>query len=161
MATSETSEADPPSGKEKRPREKRGVPSGLWLRCDDCGQMIYRKESEKIFNVCPECDFHMYLGAQGRIQSVLDDGTFQEWDAELSPIDPLEFQDKKKYSERLLAEQQRTGLRDAVLTGSGMIRRGAWRLASPTVRSSWAAWARSWASGSRALSNGPRSNGCH
>jgi acetyl-CoA carboxylase carboxyl transferase subunit beta len=123
MSTSETSETEAPGDKGKRPREKTSrVPSGLWLRCDDCGRMIYRKESEQIFNVCPECGFHMYLGAKGRIASVLDDNTFEEWDAELSPVDPLEFQDKKKYSERLEAEQLRTGLRDAVLTGSGMIR---------------------------------------
>jgi acetyl-CoA carboxylase carboxyl transferase subunit beta len=122
MSTSETSEAEAPSGKGKRMREKRGVPSGLWLRCEDCGAMIYRKESEQIFNVCPECDFHMYLGAKGRIASVLDEGTFEEWDAGLTPVDPLEFQDKKKYAERLVGEQDRTGLKDAVLTGSGMIR---------------------------------------
>jgi acetyl-CoA carboxylase carboxyl transferase subunit beta len=123
MSTSETSEAEAPGDKGKRPREKSSrVPSGLWLRCDDCGRMIYRKESEQIFNVCPECGFHMYLGAKGRIASVLDDNTFEEWDADLTPVDPLGFQDKKKYSERLEAEQQRTGLRDAVLTGTGMIR---------------------------------------
>lgn len=116
-----TGENDAPEGKGK-PREKRGVPSGLWLRCDDCGAMLYRKQCEQNFNVCPECDFHMYLDARGRIASVLDDGTFTEWDGELSPIDPLGFEDKKKYSERLVAEQKRTGLRDAVLTGGGMIR---------------------------------------
>jgi acetyl-CoA carboxylase carboxyl transferase subunit beta len=64
----------------------------------------------------------MYLGARGRIESVLDIGTFEEWDAEVTPIDPLEFADKKRYAERLVAEQARTGLRDAVLTGAGMIR---------------------------------------
>ena len=117
-----STEPEAPGGKGKGPREKRGVPSGLWLRCDDCGATIFRKESEKLFNVCPECDFHMYLGAQGRIQSMLDDGTFEEWDEGLSPVDPLGFQDKKSYAERIVAEQQRTGLRDAVLTGSGMIR---------------------------------------
>jgi acetyl-CoA carboxylase carboxyl transferase subunit beta len=118
MATSET-EAP---GDKGRPREKRGVPSGLWMSCDDCGEMIYRKESERIFNVCPNCGYHFYLGAHGRIASVLDDGTFDEWDANLAPTDPLGFADKKSYVERLAAEQARTGLRDAVLTGSGMIR---------------------------------------
>ena len=53
---------------------------------------------------------------------MLDAGTFDEWDAQLTPVDPLEFADKKRYAERLVAEQQRTGLRDAVLTGGGMIR---------------------------------------
>lgn len=106
----------------KPTREKRGVPSGLWLSCEDCGAMIFRKEFERIFNVCPECGYHMYLSARDRIKSVLDDGTFEEWDANLSPTDPLAFEDKKKYSERIVAEQARTGLKDAVLTGTGMIR---------------------------------------
>jgi acetyl-CoA carboxylase carboxyl transferase subunit beta len=117
-----SSEIEAPGDKGKTPREKRGVPSGLWMRCDDCGEMLYRKEVEQHFNVCPKCDFHMYLGAQGRIRSVLDDGTFDEWDDGLTPVDPLGFNDKKPYAERLVAEQKRTGLRDAVLTGSGMIR---------------------------------------
>src|SRR5688572_26172151 len=119
MASSET---EGPGGKGKPPREKRGVPSGLWMRCDDCGEMLFRKAVEQNWNVCPHCDFHMYLSAQGRIESVLDQGTFEEWDDRLEPVDPLGFADKKPYAERLLAEQQRTGLRDAVLTGAGMIR---------------------------------------
>jgi acetyl-CoA carboxylase carboxyl transferase subunit beta len=118
MATSET-EAP---GDKGRPLKKRGVPEGLWISCDDCGEMIYKKDSERLFNVCPSCGYHFYLGAHGRIASVLDDGTFDEWDAQLSPVDPLEFADKKRYAERLVAEQKRTGLRDAVLTGAGMIR---------------------------------------
>jgi acetyl-CoA carboxylase carboxyl transferase subunit beta len=117
-----SSEIEAPGGKGKSPREKRGVPSGLWLACEGCGEMLYRKTVEQNFNVCNKCDFHMYLGARGRIQSVLDEGTFDEWDAGLSPVDPLGFADKKSYAERLVAEQQRTGLKDAALTGSGMIR---------------------------------------
>jgi acetyl-CoA carboxylase carboxyl transferase subunit beta len=116
------SEIEAPGDKGKAPREKRGVPSGLWMRCDGCGEMLYRKAVEQNQNVCPKCDFHMYLSAQARIQAVLDEGTFEEWDGELSPVDPLGFNDKKPYAERLVAEQKRTGLKDAVLTGSGMIR---------------------------------------
>ena len=119
MASSET---DTSSEKSKPMREKRGVPGGLWLRCDDCGEMLFRKDVERLMNVCPECGFHMYLSARMRIDAVLDEGTFEEWDANLEPTDPLEFQDKKKYKDRLVAEQERTGLRDAVLTGTGMIR---------------------------------------
>jgi acetyl-CoA carboxylase carboxyl transferase subunit beta len=117
-----SSEIEAPGDKGKTPREKRGVPSGLWMRCDDCGEMLYRKAVEQNQNVCPKCDFHMYLGAQARIQAVLDEGTFEEWDGDLTPVDPLGFNDKKPYAERLAAEQKRTGLKDAVLTGSGMIR---------------------------------------
>ena len=119
MATSDTNIV---SDQDKPGREKRGVPGGLWLRCTDCGEMIFRKEAERLMSVCPECSYHMYLGARGRIDAVLDHGTFEEWDANLAPSDPLGFEDKKRYKDRLLAEQQRTGLSDAVLTGAGMIR---------------------------------------
>ncbi|MDC0937176.1 acetyl-CoA carboxylase, carboxyltransferase subunit beta [Pirellulales bacterium] len=115
-------DADPTGQIDKPHREKRGVPSGLWLRCNDCGAMIFRKEVEGLQNICPECDYHMYMSAKRRISALLDDGTFEEWDANLTPDDPLEFVDKKPYRERLAAEQARTGLRDAVLTGAGMIR---------------------------------------
>ena len=117
-----TRESDTVSEKDKPPREKRGVPGGLWLRCTDCGEMIFRKEAERLTNVCPECGYHMYLSAHGRIRAVLDEGTFEEWDANLAPTDPLQFEDKKKYEDRIAAEQKRTGLSDAVLTGTGMVR---------------------------------------
>jgi len=103
-------------------RPKRGVPAGLWLRCPGCGESIFRKEAERNLNVCPKCEYHFYVSAKERIQQVLDDNTFEEWDAALRPADPLEFQDQKSYSERLVAEQKRTGLTDATLTGTGMIR---------------------------------------
>ena len=119
MATLESKNV---SDKDKPTREKRGVPGGLWLRCPDCGEMIFRKEAEGIQNVCPECGYHMYLGALRRIEAVLDEGTFEEWDGNLIPTDPLKFEDKKKYQDRIVSEQKRTGLNDAVVTGTGMIR---------------------------------------
>jgi acetyl-CoA carboxylase carboxyl transferase subunit beta len=103
-------------------RPKRGVPEGLWQRCPGCQAAIFRKEAEKRLNVCPECDYHFYVSARERIEQVLDAGTFEEWDAELMPTDPLGFKDKKPYRERLIDEQQRTGLNDAAVTGTGMIR---------------------------------------
>jgi acetyl-CoA carboxylase carboxyl transferase subunit beta len=103
-------------------RPKRGVPEGLWLRCPGCQAAIFRKEAEKRLNVCPECEYHFYVSARERIEQVLDEGTFDEWDADLLPTDPLGFRDKKPYAERLIDEQQRTGLSDAALTGTGMIR---------------------------------------
>ena len=103
-------------------RQKRGVPEGLWQRCPGCQEIIFRKESERLLGVCPECDYHFYVSARDRIQQVLDDGTFEEWDAQLRPTDPLGFQDKKRYADRLVDEQTRTGLSDAALTGTGMIR---------------------------------------
>lgn len=117
-----SSEIEAPGGQGKPPREKRGVPSGLWMSCGQCGEMLFRKAVEQNFNVCPKCDSHMYLSAQARIASVLDEGTFEEWDRDLTSVDPLGFNDKKSYPERIKSEQVRTGLRDAVVTGTGMIR---------------------------------------
>ncbi|MBN1854526.1 MAG: acetyl-CoA carboxylase carboxyltransferase subunit beta [Pirellulales bacterium] len=103
-------------------RPKRGVPEGLWLACPGCSATVFAKETERCMNCCPECDYHMYVSARDRIRHVLDDGTFEEWDAELLPADPLGFIDKKRYIDRLASEQARTGMRDAALTGCGMIR---------------------------------------
>jgi len=104
------------------PRAKRGVPEGLWLKCGGCGATIYRKEAEDLLNVCPQCGYHWYVSAAQRIEQLLDAGTFEEWDATLRPTDPLGFKDKKPYADRIVAEQRRTGLSDAALTGTGMIR---------------------------------------
>lgn len=117
-----TSSSDVEVGQTNVTRKKRGVPEGLWQRCPGCQGMIFRKEAERRLGVCPECDYHWYVSAQERIRQLLDDGTFEEWDAEVLPTDPLGFADKKPYAERLVAEQNRTGLRDAAVTGSGMIR---------------------------------------
>jgi acetyl-CoA carboxylase carboxyl transferase subunit beta len=103
-------------------RTKRGVPEGLWQRCPGCGASIYTKEAEKNHNVCPQCEYHFYVSAPERITQLLDEGTFEEWDAHLRPTDPLEFADSKPYKERLVAEQKRTGMTDAAVTGGGMIR---------------------------------------
>ena len=64
-------------------RAKRGVPEGLWIRCPGCTASIYRKEAEKLLNVCPQCEYHFYVSALDRIRQVLDDGTFEEWDGHL------------------------------------------------------------------------------
>jgi len=117
-----TTDSSPKSWQASLKRPKRGVPEGLWQRCPGCQNTIFRKEAEKRFGVCPECDYHWYVSAQDRIRQVLDEGTFEEWDGELSPTDPLEFSDKKPYRERLVSEQARTGLREAAVVGTGMIR---------------------------------------
>ena len=101
---------------------KRAVPEGLWKRCPGCQQTIFRKEAEKRMGVCPECDYHWYVPARERIVQVLDEGTFEEWDADLEPTDPLEFSDRIPYRDRLKQEQDRTGLRDAAICGAGMVR---------------------------------------
>src|SRR5271165_3553082 len=103
-------------------RPKRGVPEGLWMRCPGCEATIFRKEAEKRLGVCPECDYHWYVSARQRIRQLFDEGTFEEWDADLEPTDPLDFVDKAPYRQKLKDEQSRTGLKDAALSGTGMIR---------------------------------------
>ncbi len=103
-------------------KKKRGVPEGTWIKCPGCKAAIFRKEAEKRLNTCPECNHHMYVSARARISQVLDEGTFEEWDAEVTPTDPLEFADSRPYADRLKSEQKKTGLSDAAITGSGMIR---------------------------------------
>ena len=118
MSTVDSKSSDVPEAAPK----KRGVPEGLWLKCPGCSASVYKKEVEGRLNVCPKCEHHFYVSAKERIVQVLDEGTFEPMNEQLRSTDPLEFADRKKYSERLVGEQKRTGLSDAVVTGTGMIR---------------------------------------
>ncbi|MGB7347862.1 MAG: acetyl-CoA carboxylase, carboxyltransferase subunit beta [Pirellulaceae bacterium] len=104
------------------PPKKRGVPEGLWLKCPGCSASVYKKEVEQQLNVCPKCEHHFYVSAQQRIEQVLDTGTFEIMNDHIRSTDPLEFSDRRKYADRLIGEQKRTGLSDAVVTGTGMVR---------------------------------------
>ena len=114
-------DADNPPGDEGR-RPKRGVPEGLWLRCDGCKATIFRKEIEKRFNVCPECNYHFYISAGDRIKHLLDEDSFEEWFTDLRSTDPLGFKDRKTYAQRLKDEQKKTGMSEAAVVGRGYIR---------------------------------------
>jgi acetyl-CoA carboxylase carboxyl transferase subunit beta len=103
-------------------RPKRGVPEGLWIRCPQCKATIFRKEAEARLNVCPECSYHFYLPARERIAQMLDADSFEEWFTDLRPCDPLNFNDRLPYAERLRAEQAKTGMPDAAVVGRGFIR---------------------------------------
>jgi acetyl-CoA carboxylase carboxyl transferase subunit beta len=113
-------EADPPG--DEGGRRKRGVPEGLWVRCDGCKATIFRKEMEKRLNVCPECNYHFYISARDRIKHLLDEDSFEEWHTDLRSTDPLNFKDRKTYSERLKDEQKKTGMSEAAAVGRGYIR---------------------------------------
>ena len=103
-------------------RPKRGVPEGLWIRCPLCKATLFKKEVEDRFNVCPECDHHFYSSAMARLTHLLDEGSFEAWDTDLRPIDPLGFIDRIPYHKRLVEEQEKTGMPDAAVTGKGFIR---------------------------------------
>jgi len=120
--SSEQSAPDPANWRNLVTRPKHSIPEGLWRRCPGCQQTVFRKEADRRMGVCPECDYHWYVSARDRIAQVLDEGTFEEWYADMEPTDPLDFVDKRPYSEKLKEEQQRTGLKDAAIVGTGMIR---------------------------------------
>jgi len=103
-------------------KEKEGIPEGLWMRCPECGDMLYRKVVEEAFYVCPNCQYHFRISAQTRIDQLVDPGSFEERYADVEPTDPLKFVDRKPYKDRLKSEQEKTGKNDAVICGKGFIK---------------------------------------
>ncbi|MFH1563388.1 MAG: acetyl-CoA carboxylase, carboxyltransferase subunit beta [Nitrospirota bacterium] len=93
----------------------------LWVKCKDCGEMIYKKDWEDSLKVCPECNYHFRLNLQERIAFVLDKDSLQEDDTDIQPTDFLNFTDSKSYKDRLTEYQKKTGFEDAVVTGTGTI----------------------------------------
>lgn len=98
---------------------KKGVPEGLWSKCDKCNAILYRSELEKNLDVCPKCDHHIRLSARRRLASFLDAGTGIEIAADVGPEDRLKFRDLKKYKDRLAAAQRDTGELEALIGMSG------------------------------------------
>jgi acetyl-CoA carboxylase carboxyl transferase subunit beta len=106
------------------PADARSAPSrmqGLWAKCESCDEIIYRQELEKNWNVCPLCGHHMNWPARARLQALLDEGSFEEFDKELEPEDPLGFSDSKKYKDRLKSTRKALGENDAFISGVGRI----------------------------------------
>lgn len=102
--------------------QRDGVPEGLWLRCPECGDMLFRRVVEEGLNVCPQCQHHFRISARTRVAQLVDPGSFEELFSDLEPTDPLKFVDKKSYKERLSSEQRKTGQNDALLCGRGFIK---------------------------------------
>lgn len=98
------------------------IPEGVWVRCDGCQATLFRKDVDRNLGVCPQCQHHFTLPAAERIAQILDPDTFEEWYTDMRPADPLEFNDKRPYPERIRAEQERTGLTEAAVVGQGFIR---------------------------------------
>ena len=102
-------------------RSRREIPTGLWTKCEACDQLIYNKALDENLRVCPKCEFHFPLTAHQRLHLTLDEGTFEEWDADLSPLDPLQFGVPRPYAEKIVEEQRACGMTDACLTGRGRL----------------------------------------
>ena len=99
--------------------EKKVRTEGLWLKCESCGQIIWRKALDENNQVCPHCGYHFRLDARARLFTLFDDGVYNEYDSALTSTDPLHFADAKPYTERLEAMQQSTNLSDALISASG------------------------------------------
>ncbi len=97
------------------------VPVGLWVKCEHCGEIIYKKEVERNLDVCPKCNYHFRISALARLNIVVDEGTFVEHDSLMEPVDGLDFRDLKKYKDRIKASQKETGLKDSLISGMGLI----------------------------------------
>lgn len=113
-----------PSGirTESSAAKRRGVPEGLWEKCDRCGAVLYRPELEENLEVCPKCSFHMPIRARVRLTALLDPGSTREIAGELGPTDVLKFRDQKKYADRIKAAQKSTGERDALIAMEGTLK---------------------------------------
>jgi acetyl-CoA carboxylase carboxyl transferase subunit beta len=90
---------------------------GLWSKCPECGEVVYRKDLIAHASVCKSCGYHNRIDSAERIRLLVDEGSFEPLDVDLAPIDPLAFKDRRSYADRLRDAQAATGLRDAVVTG--------------------------------------------
>lgn len=102
--------------------KKKEIPDGLWTKCESCQETLYNKTLEENFKVCPKCNYHFVLTAYERINVLFDKDTFTEFDKDMVSLDPLDFKGPKTYKEKLTQDQEATGLKDAVISGSGKIK---------------------------------------
>ncbi len=103
-------------------KRTRSVPQGVWMKCPECDEQLYRKEVERNLSVCPKCDHHMRIGARARLDYFLDAGSQQEIAANLEPQDPLRFRDSKRYRDRVVQAQKKTGEKDALVAVKGALK---------------------------------------
>jgi acetyl-CoA carboxylase carboxyl transferase subunit beta len=102
-----------------RPRST--VPEGLWVKCEGCKEIVYSRDLDRNLKVCPKCGYHFRIDARTRISLLLDDPDPRELFTGVSPVDPLNFRDSKRYRDRLKTYQQAVGERDAVIVVQGTI----------------------------------------
>jgi acetyl-CoA carboxylase carboxyl transferase subunit beta len=101
--------------------EKKVRTEGLWVKCENCRQIIWKKDLAENLNVCPKCDKHFRIDARTRLEQLLDDGKYEVFDADLVSTDPLSFVDLKAYSSRLKQAQAESGLKDAIINARGKL----------------------------------------
>ena len=101
--------------------EKKVRTEGLWVKCEGCRQIIWKKDLEENLNVCPKCEKHFRIDARTRLAQLLDDNQYETFDGNISSTDPLKFVDLKPYSSRLKQAQKDTGLKDAIINAQGKL----------------------------------------
>jgi len=104
------------------PAKRRSIPEGLWMRCDACSAILFRRSVENNLWVCPECTRHFRVSAKQRIEQLVDPETFEAFDENLAPLDPLDFKDLKTYKDRIESAQKKTKSKDAMHTGYAFIK---------------------------------------
>ena len=102
-------------------RKKKEIPLGLWMKCPECGKMIFAKTVEQNLNVCPECGHHMKIGAEARMRMLLDEGSFEPLGEDVKPVDRLRFVDKEPYGDKLKKTQGKSGRTEGALAGRGRL----------------------------------------
>ncbi len=102
-------------------QQEREIADGLWTKCNSCGSVAYTKDLQANQLVCPECDYHNRVDSDERIKQLIDANTWKPLNENIHPVDPLHFRDRKDYHARLQDYQAKTGLVDAVKTGTGLI----------------------------------------
>ena len=101
--------------------KKKDMPGGLWVKCENCGAMLFRKEFEQRHRTCGSCGYHFTLPGRERVRLTADEGSFEELFADLAAEDRLGFVDRQPYAEKLVATRQKTGEQDAMIVGNATI----------------------------------------
>lgn len=103
--------------------KKKGVPEGLWNKCESCQAILFKADLEKNLKVCPKCNHHQHITARERLVSFLDEESFEELAIDVVPIDRLKFRDSKKYKDRITIAQKKTDENEAIIVGYGRLKK--------------------------------------
>jgi acetyl-CoA carboxylase carboxyl transferase subunit beta len=108
--------------KEIRTDKKGKAPESLWVKCDGCKEIVYKKEIDRNLKICPKCNYHFRISARERLKLLADEGSFVEMDEGLVSVDPLNFKDAISYKDRVKENQKKSGLKEAVISGDALIK---------------------------------------
>ena len=100
---------------------KKDIPNGLWMKCPSCNEIVFKQELDVGKGVCPKCNYHFPMGRMERLNLLVEEGSFEEWDGDLYSVDTLKFTGTATYESKIEENIKKTGYRDAILTGKGKI----------------------------------------